>query len=235
MPPRAASASSAGRGLRRGVAPCFGLAIFVGLPLAGWGVNDVRGFFDQPARLVYVSLVVMLHVAALRFPAVGRTRKGGEAVVERQRIAVALLQLVGVAMLVVGPYCDRRSIAVIGGVRLARYFGLGIFASGLAAALWAEIHLADQFSLEIAIQAGHRLVADGPYRYLRHPRYLGILAFAAGFSLVYRSWLALLLAAAMVPVLVWRIHDEEALLRRAFGTDWEAYSKRSWRLVPFVY
>jgi len=31
------------------------------------------------------------------------------------------------------------------------------------------------------------------------------------------------------------IHDEEALLYQEFGTDWEAYSRRSWRLIPFVY
>lgn len=38
---------------------------------------------------------------------------------------------------------------------------------------------------------------------------------------------------AMMMVLLWRIHDEEALMRAEFGTAWEAYSRKSWRLVPF--
>jgi protein-S-isoprenylcysteine O-methyltransferase Ste14 len=39
----------------------------------------------------------------------------------------------------------------------------------------------------------------------------------------------------VILVLAWRIHDEEALLREEFGADWEAYSRRSWRVIPFVY
>lgn len=39
-----------------------------------------------------------------------------------------------------------------------------------------------------------------------------------------------------VPHLVlWRIADEEALLRREFGAAWEAYPARTWRLLPLVY
>jgi protein-S-isoprenylcysteine O-methyltransferase Ste14 len=64
---------------------------------------------------------------------------------------------------------------------------------------------------------------------------LGIILFTMGISLVYRSWLALILVAALTLVLIWRIYDEEALLHQEFGTDWEAYSQRSWRLIPFVY
>ncbi len=36
-------------------------------------------------------------------------------------------------------------------------------------------------------------------------------------------------------VLLWRIRDEEALLRREFGPAWDAYAERSWRLIPFVF
>jgi protein-S-isoprenylcysteine O-methyltransferase Ste14 len=100
---------------------------------------------------------------------------------------------------------------------------------------WAEATLDKQFSVEVTIQEGHRLVTDGPYRYLRHPRYLGIILFTTGISLVFRSWLTLIFIAVLTLVLIWRIHDEEALLHQEFGPDWEAYSQRSWRLIPFVH
>jgi protein-S-isoprenylcysteine O-methyltransferase Ste14 len=99
----------------------------------------------------------------------------------------------------------------------------------------AEASLGKQFSVEVAIQTGHSLVTDGLYRYLRHPRYLGIIVFMAGIALAFRSWLALALDGAIVLVLIWRIRDEEALMSREFGSVWEAYVERTWRLLPFLF
>jgi len=100
---------------------------------------------------------------------------------------------------------------------------------------WAEASLGKQFSVQVTLQDGHRLVTDGLYRYLRHRRYLGIIGFNVGIALVFHSWLALVFVAGLVLVLLWRIHDEELLMRQAFGVEWETYTRRSWRLIPFVY
>jgi len=87
----------------------------------------------------------------------------------------------------------------------------------------------------VRVREGKRLVTDGPYRFLRHPRYLGILVSFAGISLVFRSWLALILVGVIKAVLLWRIYDEEALMRDEFGAAWERYCRCSWRLLPFVF
>jgi len=100
---------------------------------------------------------------------------------------------------------------------------------------WAEAKLGKQFSIQATIQEGHTLVTEGLYRHVHHPRYLGIIVSNVGLSLVFRSWLALVLVAVLTGVLLWRIHDEEALMRQEFGAEWQSYSSRSWRLVPFVY
>jgi protein-S-isoprenylcysteine O-methyltransferase Ste14 len=99
----------------------------------------------------------------------------------------------------------------------------------------AEATLGKQFSVQVTIQEGHRLITDGLYRTLRHPRYLGIVTYNLGVSLVFHSWLGLVLAGALALVLLWRIGDEEALMHKAFGAEWEAYARRSWRVIPFVY
>jgi protein-S-isoprenylcysteine O-methyltransferase Ste14 len=78
-------------------------------------------------------------------------------------------------------------------------------------------------------------VTDGPYRYLRHPRYFGIIVFAKGIALVFRSEVGLILVVALFLVLLWRIRDEETLMREEFGPEWEAYAQKSWGLIPFVY
>jgi protein-S-isoprenylcysteine O-methyltransferase Ste14 len=213
-----------------------GVVIFLGLPLVGWGIRDAQGFIDHPARLSYVVLVVLLNVfIVIKFPGAGRDAGKGKKIVQRQRLAVVLLQVISLAIVIAAPYCDRRGIAVLGGFDAVRYLGLGMFSFGLVAMQWAEASLGKQFSVQVTIQEGHRLVTDGPYRCLRHPRYLGVTIFTLGISLVFRSWLAMILVAALALVLIWRIHDEEALMRQEFGTDWEAYSQKSWRLIPFVY
>lgn len=214
----------------------IGVVMFAGLPLLGWGVNDIRGFITNPARLGYIVLVVLVQLfIVVKFPEVGRSR-AGEKTVRRQRVAVLLMQAFSLAIVIVAPYSDHRSIAVLSDdAQIIRYPGLVLFSIGLILTTWAEAKLGKLFSMEVTIQADHKLVTDGLYQYLRHPRYLGILLFSIGISLVFRSWLTLLLVLAMTLVLLWRIHDEEALMHEEFGPAWESYSRRSWRLIPFVY
>jgi protein-S-isoprenylcysteine O-methyltransferase Ste14 len=53
--------------------------------------------------------------------------------------------------------------------------------------------------------------------------------------LLYRSWIALIVVVPLVVVLLVRIRDEERVLHEAFGTEWETYCQRSWKLLPFIY
>jgi protein-S-isoprenylcysteine O-methyltransferase Ste14 len=214
----------------------IGVAIFVGLPLVGWGLTDIQGFLDNPARVGYVVLVVLLQLfVVIRLPEVGSRRSQRKKILPRERLTLVPLQVLPLAIVIAAPYSDRRDIAVLGQVEAIRYFGLALFALGFSGMHWAEASLDKQFSVYVTLQEDHKLVTDGVYRYLRHPRYLGIITFTTGISLVFRSWLALLLVAALILVLLWRIRGEEALMHRVFGAEWEAYSQRSWRLIPFVY
>ena len=214
----------------------FGILLFVGLPLSGWGIEDLAGFFANPARLGYALVACLLQLfVVLRLPDVGNGSRQGTQIVARQRVVVALLAVLPLAIVVSAPYCDRRALAALAAPMFLRDLGVVLFAFGFLMMMWAEATLGRQFSVQVTIQPDHRLVTAGPYRYLRHPRYLGILIFALGISLVFRSGLALLLVVVMAPVLLWRIHDEEVLLHRTFGADWERYAHHSWRLLPYLY
>jgi protein-S-isoprenylcysteine O-methyltransferase Ste14 len=118
---------------------------------------------------------------------------------------------------------------------VGRYAGLVLFGAGYGVVLWATAVLGRQFSVQVTIQEGHKLVTEGPYGVVRHPRYAGIVMFLAGYGLIFLSWPALVLAAGVGAVLGWRIHDEEVLLREEFGGEWEAYARRTRRIVPWVY
>jgi protein-S-isoprenylcysteine O-methyltransferase Ste14 len=213
----------------------IGLTIFIGLPLLAWGITDVSGFFQNPARLGYVALVLLVHlVEVIAIPDAGSGRTG-QRTVKRQRFAILCLQMISLAMVVAAPFGDRRDLATFGDSNLLRFSGLALFAAGMGLMLWAEATLGRFFSVQVTIQEGHRLVVDGPYHLIRHPRYLGIIVFAIGLSLAFRSWLGLVFVGMLIPVLLWRIHDEETLMHEEFGQDWETYSRHTWRLIPYIY
>lgn len=214
----------------------IGIVLFAGLPLLGWGVMDLQGFIRNPVRLAYIGVVVLLQVLiVIQIPEVGRNRGEGKKIVQRQRLAVLLLQVISLAVVIGAPYSDRWGVATLGEGNAIRYLGLVLFALGFTAMNWAEAILGKQFSVQVTIQEGHTLVTEGLYRYVRHPRYVGIIVCNVGLALVYRSWLALVLVAALIGVLLWRIQDEEALMQSEFGMEWQNYSTQSWRLIPFVY
>jgi protein-S-isoprenylcysteine O-methyltransferase len=121
---------------------------------------------------------------------------------------------------------------------LARVYPLGvaIFGCGLVLRWWAIVHLGRFFTVDVAIAADHRVVNTGPYRWVRHPAYLGVLLAFLGLGICLGNWVSL--AAVTLPVLgafLLRIAVEEAALTAALGDDYRAYTRRTRRLLPFLY
>jgi protein-S-isoprenylcysteine O-methyltransferase Ste14 len=222
--------------LSYGLALLGGLAIFAGLPLLGWGLGNLAGFFANLARVAYLVLIVVLQVFALIYnPRVGRYQEKRKAGIPEHKIDLYLIQVFSLAVVLLAPFSDRRALVVLGAGDFGRYLGLVFTILGFTLMQIAEKHLGSQFSVQVTLQSEHRLIQSGPYKWLRHPRYLGILMFFAGISLVFRSGLGLLVVAALLGVFIWRVLAEEALLRQEFGKDWEAYCAKSWRIIPFVF
>lgn len=110
--------------------------------------------------------------------------------------------------------------------------GLGLVALGLAFASWARLHLGQQWSGTVAIRAEQRLVGTGPYAFVRHPIYSGLLLAIIGSVQVTRdcgAWLAVPLAVFAY----WRkMRLEEAWLLQKFGQSYEVYRSRVGGLLP---
>jgi protein-S-isoprenylcysteine O-methyltransferase Ste14 len=114
-----------------------------------------------------------------------------------------------------------------------QYTGLGLMAAGVVLRQWAVLLLGRHYSVVVAIEDDHQLVASGPYRWLRHPSYTGGLLAVVGLHLAIGSWWTLVVAAAaLMPAFVYRIQVEERALLAAFGEEYRAYRQRTWRLLP---
>ena len=119
---------------------------------------------------------------------------------------------------------------------VARYAGLLLFTLGGVLRIAAIVQLGRRFSALVAIQPDHALKTDGLYRYVRHPRYLGAIVAAVGWSLIFRGGTGLLLTAAMLLVLIGRIRAEEQFLADELGDEYRAFQRQTrWRLLPGVY
>jgi len=79
-----------------------------------------------------------------------------------------------------------------------------------------------------------RIVAQGPYRLVRNPMYLGHLIFMMGLALTFKSWLGLALVAFHVVWFHRRVLDDEEHLLSLFGDPYRAYMAKVKRWIPGI-
>lgn len=108
--------------------------------------------------------------------------------------------------------------------------------SGLAFRWIAIVVLGRFFTVDVTIHEGHAVVDRGPYRYVRHPSYTGILVAFLGMGIYCGNWLSL--AIIFIPItlaFLRRIETEERALLHDLGPAYAQYCSRTWRLVPAIY
>jgi protein-S-isoprenylcysteine O-methyltransferase Ste14 len=114
--------------------------------------------------------------------------------------------------------------------------GLVAIWAGLAVRVWAVLALGGSFSTFIEVGADQVVVTRGPYRWVRHPSYTGLLLIALGFGLGAGNWLSLVICAVIPPLgLLPRIAVEESELTRVLGDQYRRYQSATYRLVPGVW
>jgi protein-S-isoprenylcysteine O-methyltransferase Ste14 len=201
------------------------------LGLAVWGLGGFSAFFSHAPLVVIVLATLVMAIASL-FTEVNLS--SGEREDRANRWVLPAFGVIGLLSGYLPAYTDRIDFWTFGDEGV-RWLGALLFIIGGTLRLWPVFVLGKRFSGLVAIQPGHTLVTHGIYRTLRNPSYLGLMITAVGWALAFRSGVGLLLAAVTLIPLIARIHSEEALLRTQFGSEYEAYCARSWRLIPGVY
>jgi protein-S-isoprenylcysteine O-methyltransferase Ste14 len=83
--------------------------------------------------------------------------------------------------------------------------------------------------------ADQKVISTGPYLFVRHPMYAGVLIMIIGIPLALDAWWGLAIIAMATPVLIWRILDEEKLLKKDLPGYVEYTQKVKFRLVPYLW
>jgi protein-S-isoprenylcysteine O-methyltransferase Ste14 len=199
------------------------------LAILGWG--GITPFFRHPALVALAVVTVALMVAA---PFSQGNVSSGIKEDRGNRWVLTAFSLIALVNAYLPAYTDRLGWWTLDG-DATRWVGIALYAAGGALRLWPAFVLGNRFSGLVAIQPGHTLETHGIYGVIRNPSYLGLLICMLGWVLAFRAGIGLLLVALMIPPLVARMRAEERLLRAHFGSEYDAYFARTWRLIPWVY
>ena len=96
--------------------------------------------------------------------------------------------------------------------------------------------LGKEWSVTARLVEGHKLATRGPYRFVRHPIYTGMLGMLLATGLAISNWFSLLAAIVIFFIgTIIRVRSEERLLREEFGSQFEDYARRVAAMLPGVY
>ena len=87
----------------------------------------------------------------------------------------------------------------------------------------------------IRVEKDQKVIDTGPYSYVRHPMYASAIWLFVGMPLALGSWWPLGLIVIFLPVLLWRLLDEEKILQRDLPGYTEYMRRVRFRLVPFMW
>lgn len=114
------------------------------------------------------------------------------------------------------------------------WVGAVLTLAGLLFTVWARVHLGRNWSGMITVKQDHALITSGPYRFVRHPIYSGLLLALIGFALARGEWRGVV-AVGLAFWAFWRkLRIEERWMREQFGVAYDEYSRRVPALIPLV-
>ncbi len=191
----------------------------------------------QAAGLIYTLLILGTSLTKMMR---GLRRPGGRSVGQtgwlRSRLFYALASLIflGVCALLWQPLPLTISetwhgfILAAGGLLL--FGGLSLYAWGMF--ILGEMH-SGSTSLGAQLYSGHRLITRGPFQYLRHPMYLGIMIAPFGGLLLFHNWTMLLVSLGFLGLPL-RARREEQALAAEFGQEWQEYARKVPAFLPRI-
>lgn len=113
--------------------------------------------------------------------------------------------------------------------------GLALTLGGLLFTVWARVCLGRNWSGSVQVKAGHELVQNGPYRFVRHPIYTGLLTAILGSALALDQWRGLVAVLIVLAGFVYKLRLEERWMTETFGEAYAEYRRHTRALIPFLF
>ncbi len=191
-------------------------------------------FPSEVAALGFIVMICVFIIAETAGAIFTSVKRGGIRT-ERRRMGVGGL-LVALSWMVV--FVAVLVVAAMGyGLMPTWFYYIGVIAMavGIALRMWAVTVLGRYFSRTLDVEVEQKVVEAGPYRYVRHPSYTGVLLFFVGMGLAVSSWVAVVIGVLVFAVAYgYWMYSEEKVLIQQLGTGYVDYMKRVKRIIPKI-
>ena len=202
------------------------------------------GFRDLPSYGIAGLIILVLYgvQAEIRFGNRARAMRAGAADRNSSRllyVASAIPVLAFVLAMKVNaaswrPFLpDWFRAAVLPGMPATAWVGIALGALGLVIRLWAVLTLRERYSRTLLVHEQHAIERGGPYRWVRHPGYLGSLFTFNGVALASGNWLTLVFSFVVtLAAYTYRISVEDKMLVAELGEPYAEYRRQVRALIP---
>jgi len=110
--------------------------------------------------------------------------------------------------------------------------GVAITAAGLGFAVWARAYIGTNWSSSVTVKVGHQLIRTGPYRWVRHPIYSGMILAMLGTALERRQVRGVIAVVLLYAGFKIKCKIEERTMTNTFGAEYADYSRSTGAIVP---
>jgi len=112
------------------------------------------------------------------------------------------------------------------------WIAVALVVSGLMFTVAARLHLGGNWSGTVTVKQDHTLIRSGPYRYVRHPIYTGILLAMLGSAIAGAEWRGMLAVLLTAVAFLIKIRTEERFMLDQFGAEYARYQHEVAALIP---
>jgi protein-S-isoprenylcysteine O-methyltransferase Ste14 len=147
-------------------------------------------------------------------------------------VHVALVVLAFYLLFSRGPATGPLTVRFVPQSGIIKQVGVALSFLGVGFAIWARYCIGRYWSSRVTLKEDHQLIQSGPYAYVRHPIYTGMLIAAAGTALVVGEWHCVIGVVIALTGFSRKAANEEALLASEFGDQYREYRERTGFLTP---
>ena len=199
--------------------------LIIGVIRNPWPLLRSRVF---PALLLWIAFTVYWGIAGRNSRAPAKKSESGASTWFHQAVLTAALLLLFVPVPGLNGWFlpERWHFLVAVGAMIQALF--------ILLAIWARRHLGSNWSHAVRIGVDHELVRTGPYKLVRHPIYTAMLGMFLGTAMASSQYHALLGLVILVFAYLRKARLEEKILGETFGTQYDAYRRETWALIPLL-
>jgi protein-S-isoprenylcysteine O-methyltransferase Ste14 len=192
--------------------------------------------------MTFYSIVIgglwLIFIVVWAISAIGAKRNIGGRRIWWREIGLRLAIVVVIVLAFRNPLFKRAllgaGLSAVNTNAVAGIAGMALCALGVGLAIWARLLLGTNWGMPMSQKANPELIKSGPYAYIRHPIYTGVILAVLGTTVgASLLWAIPLVLAA--PYLIFSARQEEKFMARQFPEEYPAYIRRTKMLIPFIW